>query len=875
MKSLFLAGLCLGLFFSLPVQGQPCVLGAVTLDADFPGGNMGQCEASRKRLVLKLKPEDWPINPSPWYSFRLTGVGKLEVELDYGRARHRYRPKVSEDGQTWRLLDAGSVRSMRDGRRVRMKLQVDGEIFVSAQELMTSAWYDTWLSGLVQQYPGLERRTFGHSKAGRPLWVVETNPQAANTVFMVGRQHPPEITGAMAMVAYVETLLQGHPQHCQTTSDLCRFYANTNLVFAPLLNPDGVDLGHWRHSLGGLDINRDWGPFTQPETQAIKRLIDQLDQRSTLRAFFDFHSTQRNLFYIQEDEDLTLPPGFSRRWLANAEARGIYDYTPEPRHNRGSPTSKNYMYARFGIPSITYEVGDRTQRDDIRDAAEKLALAMVDELYPFVREYDVALVNGTVVDGLGGPPRRAHVGIVGRHIAYIGDQPIQAKSVIDAAGLIVSPGFIDPHTHADADLEKPGTAANLPYLHQGVTTVVIGNDGGGELPARQIRSLQTGRLGTNVGLLVGHGWLRAQHVGRRDVTASAEQLDAMRDALEEGMRDGALGLSSGLFYAPGSYADTAEVVELAKVAAAHHGYYDTHMRDEGNYGEGLLASVDETIKIGRQASIPVHIAHIKALGPAVHGLSEQVVARVAAARADGVQVTADQYPWLASGTRLSNALLPRWVQDGGRQAMRKRLREPLDGPLLEQMNANLARRGGGERLLITGESAHRGRTLKEVAAITERTELQAAVEIILSGDPAIASFMMNERDVERFAAQPWVVTGSDGSRGHPRKYASFPKRYQDAVVNGGVPLGEFVKQSSARTADIIGLCDRGRLITGRVADIAIWDADAFAPTATYEQPTSLATGVVHLFVEGEAVITQGKPTGVTPGRVVRRQACRG
>ncbi|MEM7000105.1 MAG: amidohydrolase family protein [Pseudomonadota bacterium] len=854
--------------------GGSCSNGAFTVYADFAAGNLGRCEVRKKRIILHVEPEDAPpINPSPWYSFRISGSGTAQIELDYGEAKHRYWPKTSTDGRNWQRLERKRVKLLDERSRLRLKLNVRGELYVSAQEVMNSAWYSTWLDTLKQSYPDLAIQVFGKSKAGAPLWMAESNPGAKQSVLLVGRQHPPEVTGAIAMVAFVEELLAMRGVSCDGDS-LCEFAEQTNIVFAPLLNPDGVDRGHWRHSLGGLDLNRDWGPFTQPETQAVKRLIDALAAQTTIRAFFDFHSTRRNLFYTQLSTDPTWPKNFGAKWMQRAKREGIYDFSPEPRPNNGSPTSKNYMYGRFGIPAITYEVGDHTPRQEIRDSARVLARAMVAELFPYQDPYDLLIRGGTVVDGTGAPPRIANVGVRGRHIAYVGAAEIQAEQVIDAAGLYVSPGFIDPHTHATGDVSNADAALNLPYLHQGVSTVVIGNDGGGKSPAVMLDQLARSKLGTNVAMLVGHGYLRRQHVGPDDRPATAAELQAMRTELREAMRDGALGLSSGLFYAPGSYADIDEVAALAQEAGRAHGYYDTHMRDEGSYTIGLLAAVEEVLEVGRRAKLPVHIAHIKALGPDVHGQSQAVIDLVNKARAEGLQVSADQYPWIASGTRLSNALVPRSLQSGGVQAMRAVLSRDLSDSLRNAMAANLKRRGGADKLLITGEVPYRGQTLAEIAAVRETDVLETARDIVLDGDPAIASFMMTRADLGAFAAQPWVVTGSDGSQGHPRKYATFPKRYQDLVLSGQVPVEDFVQRSSARTAEILGMCDRGRLHPGLVADIAIWHPQQYQPQATYQAPRELATGVVHMLVEGKRVIDAGQVTGVSPGRYLMRQACR-
>ena len=275
-------------------------------------------------------------------------------------------------------------------------------------------------------------------------------------------------------------------------------------------------------------------------------------------------------------------------------------------------------------------------------------------------------------------------------------------------------------------------------------------------------------------------------MGLENRAPTEAELDAMRDYVEADMQAGALGLSTGLFYRPGSYAETEEVIELAKIAAQYDGVYDTHLRDESSYTIGLLGAVEEAIEIGEKADIPVHIAHIKALGRDVWGQSGDIIGLVSAAHERGVAVTADQYPWRASGTSLSSSLLPRWVQADSDDAMFERLdNTDLRDGIREEMEGNLWRRGGRDSLLITGESEWKGMTLGEIAEQMDMEPVDAAVEVIRGGDPSVGSFNMNPDDISAMAIQPWVMTGSDGSGGHPRKYASYPKAYQD-FVNGGL-----------------------------------------------------------------------------------------
>lgn len=348
----------------------------------------------------------------------------------------------------------------------------------------------------------------------------------------------------------------------------------------------------------------------------------------------------------------------------------------------------------------------------------------------------------------------------------------------------------------------------------------------------------------------------------------------MRDFVEADMRAGALGLSSGLFYRPDNYAETAEVVELARVAARFGGVYDTHLRDESSYSIGLLGAVREAITIGEEAGIPVNLAHLKALGRDVWGQSGDVIGLVSAARERGLAITADQYPWRASGTSFRSSIIPRWAMADSQEAMFERLENAdLRDGLREEMEANLWRRGGAETLLVTGESEWQGMTLDEIAAEMDVEPIDAAVEVVRQGNPNIASFNMNPDDISAIAIQPWVMTSSDGSTGHPRKYASYPKAYRDFVVDGSLmSMAQFVHRSSGLVADSFGLCDRGYLAEGRRADVAVIDPETFRPVADFDNPTALATGVVHMLVNGRVAIADREMTNELAGVVIDRQA---
>lgn len=513
-----------------------------------------------------------------------------------------------------------------------------------------------------------------------------------------------------------------------------------------------------------------------------------------------------------------------------------------------------------------------------------IALAAVATLVPFARaqsrSVDLLIRNGRLIDGTGASARTADVGITGDRITFVGDATragVSAGRTIDARGSIVAPGFVDPHAHAAEDLSSADSLrrANVNYLMQGVTTVITGNDGGGPFEVgRTLARWRDAGIGTNAALLVGYGSVRRAVMGMSGAAATAAQLDSMRALVDKGMREGALGMSTGLYYAPQSYGPTEEVVELARVAARHGGLYDSHLRDESSYTIGLLGAVREAIRVGREANIPVNIAHIKALGVDVWGRSDSVIAIVEAAHAEGRRVTADQYPYTASGSSVGASLLPRWAESGGNDSLRARIADSATrAKLVADMTENLRRRGGADALLITStrDSSIRGKTLAQVASARGLPPVEAAIEIVLAGGASVASFNMNENDIEAFMRRPWVMTGSDGSGGHPRKYGTFPKKWSEFVrAKRVLTPEEFVQRSSALAARTFGIRDRGTIAQGQYADVVVFDEAAFEARSTYQQPTLLAMGARYVVVNGKVAVEDGRYVGAMAGVGITR-----
>jgi len=488
------------------------------------------------------------------------------------------------------------------------------------------------------------------------------------------------------------------------------------------------------------------------------------------------------------------------------------------------------------------------------------------------QDLDLLIRGGTVVDGSGAPAVKADVGIKGDRIVFVGTTTTQtAKRTIDAANLLVTPGFIDPHTHTAADLSDPKRSRNDAYLMQGVTTVATGNDGtspkdiGAELPKWTRQG-----IGTNAALFIGQGTVRQQVMQMSDAKPTPAQMEQMKSLVDKAMTDGAIGLSTGLYYTPGSYSSTEEVIELAKIAAAHHGIYDTHMRDESSYNIGLLASVKETIRIGREAHLPVMISHIKALGADVWGQSNDVIALIDAARKSGVDVIASQYPYTASGTSVSASLVPPWVMANGE--LQHNLTDPAVHPrLVKEMTENLKRRGGADTLLMVSsvDKTIVGKTLEQIATAHKESPIDAAIEIVKAGDSSVASFNMKENDIEAFMVQPWVMTCSDGSTGHPRKYGTFPRKFRNYVFDKHVISLEFAVHSSTQlTAQTLRLKDRGLLQPGYFADILVFDPKTYNERATYLEPEILATGVRYLTVNGKLAVDNGALTPTLAGKAL-------
>lgn len=494
---------------------------------------------------------------------------------------------------------------------------------------------------------------------------------------------------------------------------------------------------------------------------------------------------------------------------------------------------------------------------------------------------DLVLEGGTVVDGSGAPGVRADVGVRNGLVAALGDlSGASAARRLDATGLVVAPGFIDPHTHTRGHIRDIPTAD--PFVLQGVTTLVDGNDGSSPIPlAPFLDSVSAARPAPNFAMFIGHGSVREAVMGTADREPTPDELERMKALVAEGMQEGALGLSTGLAYVPGNYATTEEVVELARVAASYGGIYISHMRDEG---AGVLESVRETIRIGEEAGIPVQMTHHKVGGHRQWGLSEESIRLMREARERGVDVTFDQYPYTASQTGLG-FIVPAWARAG--DSLEVRLADPEQGRRIRDgMLAFIEERFANDpaRIQLVScdfDTTLAGMTLAEVLEREGRPQTADAIaDLVLDFDRqgrcGAILHSYDEGDVERFLQSEYGMIGSDGSlvpfgegSPHPRGYGTYARVLGRYVSERGVlTLEEAVRRMTSAPAARLGLSDRGLVREGMVADLVAFDADGIADVATFQDPHRYAVGVRIVLVGGVPIVEDGSVTGARPGRIL-------
>ncbi len=499
--------------------------------------------------------------------------------------------------------------------------------------------------------------------------------------------------------------------------------------------------------------------------------------------------------------------------------------------------------------------------------------------------YDIVIRGALVVDGTGAPPRTADIAVSGDVIAAVGalEAGYRARRLIDAPGLAAAPGFIDIHSHGPSVILERPAAENC--VRQGVTTIIGGQDGGSPLPlAPFLEKISATPIPVNLGMLAGQGSIRRAVIGRVNRRASAEEIRKMKDILRRAMEEGAFGISTGLFYIPGSFTPTEEIVELARVAARYGGFHCSHMRDEA---AGILDSVRECIRIGEEGGLPTQLTHHKIVGPGNWGLSEKTLELVEAARRRGVDVTIDQYPYTASSTGTA-ALFPQWAQEGGRERLLERLAEPetrarIKESIIERLKFD---RGGGDPKNVALVECEfdpelAGLTLADVTRargreVTFENAAETAIEIEEAGGCSAVYHAISEEDVRRIMRYPHTMIASDGAipefgRGvpHPRSYGTFPRVLGRYVREWKVlTLEDAVRKMTSLPAARLGLGGRGLLQPGKKADIVVFSPERVLDTATWLEPHRYPAGVEHVIVNGKLVLERGRITGERPGRVL-------
>ena len=452
---------------------------------------------------------------------------------------------------------------------------------------------------------------------------------------------------------------------------------------------------------------------------------------------------------------------------------------------------------------------------------------------------------------------------------------------------MIAPGFIDIHTHARRGIFDVPTADN--YIRQGVTTVMEGPDGSSPVPlAPFLARLDALPKSINIGSFIGQGSIRSAVIGDVDRKPTAEELDKMRTLVEQGMKDGAFGLSTGLFYVPGTFTPTAEVIELAKVAARYGGMHESHMRDEAS---GVVESVKETIAIGEQGGLPTHLSHHKIIGVGNWGRSVDTLHLIDEARVRGVDVTIDQYPYTASSTGIQAALFPAWAQEGGREQVLKRLKDPSLRAKIKTESVRLIRneRGGGDPKNVViarceWDTSLAGKSLTDVARLrgmdpTIENAAEAALWLVEQGGCQGIFHAISEVDLERILRHPATMIGSDGeipifgkANPHPRSYGTFARALAVYVrEKKTITLEEAVRKMSGFPAQRLGLLDRGILRPGMKADIAGFDPARVRDMATFDKPHAYADGFSYIIVNGQIVFEAGAMTTARPGRVLYKR----
>jgi len=531
----------------------------------------------------------------------------------------------------------------------------------------------------------------------------------------------------------------------------------------------------------------------------------------------------------------------------------------------------------------------------------------------YAADYDVLIRQGTVYDGTGMPGYVADIGIRSDRVSAIGKLAESTADLeIDASGLAVTPGFFNMLSHAHLSLLKDGRAKS--DVLQGVTFEVLSeisfspvtkataefwanalHENDVEISWSQLgeylETVESSGVAPNFGTFVSAATVRMNVLGMDDIDPTPEQLEEMKAQVDQAMQDGALGLTSALIYAPGTYAETEELIELAKIAASHGGIYTAHIRSEGNQ---FIEAIDETLRIGREANLPVKIHHLKAGGQPNWHKMDIAIEKIEALRREGIPVTADMYTYVAGATGL-DASMPTWVQAGGYEKWAERLQDPdirarvkAEMAINAQDWENLGYFAGPEGMMFIGFKneelkKYMGKTLTEVAAERGQDPLDTIIDLVIEDGSRVGTvyFLMSEENLRKQIRQPWVMFGSDAGAPaaegdtledsvHPRTYGNVARLLGKYVRDEQViPMEEAIRRLTLLPAQTLNIRERGRLAPGYFADIAIFDAELIRDNATFDDPHHYSTGIRHVLVNGVSVVSDGEHTGATPGRAVR------
>lgn len=517
----------------------------------------------------------------------------------------------------------------------------------------------------------------------------------------------------------------------------------------------------------------------------------------------------------------------------------------------------------------------------------RLLIAFLALLPVLGADYDWLFRNARIVDGTGNPWFHGDVAVTGGKIAGVGDLANDdAERIVDARERVLAPGFIDIHTHVEGAIEKVPLADN--FLLDGVTTAVTGNCGNSSINlAEWFEELEEMGLGLNLASFVGHNSVRREAMGVENRQATPEELRQMRELVEQAMRDGAVGLSTGLMYVPGTYAGTEEVVALAKAAGRHGGIYASHIRYAGNR---VFEAIEEAILIGAEADVPVQISHLKISSKDLWGSAGKVIALIATARSEGVDVAADQYPYARASTGL-NILLPSWALAGGQQKLKQRF---LDAAVRERISQGMKEtlKQWGQQdysfatvASFTPQPGLEGRTVTEINQLRERpktlaNEILTVMEMVNQGGAGMIYHVMSLEDVETILRYPNTAVASDGGprvfgkgKPHPRSYGTNARVLAEFVrERKALTLEDAIRRMTSLPARRLGFRDRGLLVEGLAADLVLFDPGIVQDKATFEQPHQFSEGFDIVLVNGEAVVEDGKITGARPGRILRHRA---